>query len=301
MSREWKEKEWQKYANDLLATHHSLRNEKFQRIPDTNGDHGLEGIADRGIGYQAYADQDSKDHDDRVRKQKKKIYDDLRKLEKYADWWAEFLGDKQIHRWHLLVPDFKDKEVVKYAKLRARELKKKGLSFIADDFDAYVDTQDDFPQAKLMIRDPHLPKRNPSSISDGDIDAFCAANADFIQKIDAKIAKVMAGKSAEARLAYRKKLLRWHLDASNYSEDLERNFPPQWEDLEELITTTGESLETEEPLDDSTPTARLTRTRREFAGALKEKLPFMENDDREVMSWGTVARWLGECPLDFQG
>jgi hypothetical protein len=65
----WKEKEWEHYANELVSTDHSLRNGSYQRIPDRNGDCGLEGVSDYGCGYQSYADQ-------RIEKQKKKIYED---------------------------------------------------------------------------------------------------------------------------------------------------------------------------------------------------------------------------------
>lgn len=299
-SREWNEKEWQQYVNELLATHHSLRKEKYQRIPDRNGDHGLEGMTDTGVGYQAYADQNSKDDNDRIEKQKKKIYEDLRKLETYKAWWEEFFGDNKLHRWHLIVPQFPDKEVVKYAKTRARELKKKRLKFIADDFDAWVDTNQDYAEALLMVRSPHLPKRNPNSVEDGDIAQFCIENPVFVQKMDEKVARVLSNKPLEECLAYREKLLKWHLDASNYSDGLHADFQPQWEQLEELIKTTGDSIETECVLDDSTAPTRLKNTRRDFEAALEEELPFMDKGDRQAVSWGTIARWLGECPLDFQ-
>lgn len=299
-SREWKEKEWQQYVNELLATHHSLRKEKYQRIPDRNGDHGLEGVTSTGVGYQAYSDQNTKDDNDRIEKQKKKIYGDLKKLETYNDFWEDFFGDNQLHRWHLVVPNFPDKEVVRYAKTRARELKKKGLKFIADDFDAWVDTNQDYPEALLMVRSPHLPRRDPSSVGDGDVQQFCIDNPAFVQKMDEKIAKVLGDKLPEERLRYREKLLQWHLDASNYNDDLQADFQPQWEELEELIKTTGDSIETEGALDDSPARARLKNTRTEFEAALEEQLPFMEKSDRQAVSWGTVARWLGECPLDFQ-
>jgi hypothetical protein len=300
-SREWKEKEWQQYVNELLATHHSLRKEKYQRIPDRNGDHGLEGVTNTGVGYQAYADQNTKDDNERIDKQKDKVYKDLKKLETYKDFWEDFFGENQLHRWHLLVPNFPDKEVVKYAKTRARELKKKGLNFIADDFDAWVDTNQDYPEALLMVRSPHLPKRNPNSVQDGDIAHFCIDNPVFVQKMDKKLAKVLANLVAEERLDYREKLLKWHLDASNYSDDLQADFQPQWEELEELIKTTGDCIETEGVLDDSPAHARLKNTRKDFEASLEDQLPFMDKSDRQAVSWGTVARWLGECPLDFQG
>lgn len=296
---QWKEREWQDYVNDLLNTHHSLRKEKYQRIPDTNGDHGLEGVSDTGDAYQAYADQDTRDHAHRVEKQKSKIYDDLRKLDQYTDFWTEFFGDKKIRRWILMVPEFADKEVIKYAKTRARELRKKNLPFLANDFDAFVCTADDFCDAKLVARNPRLPRRVPGTVTDADVEAFVSNDPIFVQKMDQKIAKVLAEKTPDQRLVYRVKFLKWYLESSNFSSDLEQNFPPQWEDLEGLITTTGQSLETEAPFDGAAPNMRLTRARREFSDALKEQLPFIVKSDREVLAWGTLARWLGECPLGF--
>jgi hypothetical protein len=199
---------------------------------------------------------------------------------------------------HLIVPEFADKEVVKYAKLRARRLKGL-LPFIADDFDAFVVSPDDFPEAKLIVRNPRLPKRPPGAVTDADVEMFCDAEPTFVRKMDEKIAKVLTKKDEADRVDFRRRLLKWHLESSNYSDHLEQHFPPQWEDLEVLITTTGQSIETDAPLNAAAPEQRLTCTRKELATALKEKLPFMECDDREVVSWGTIARWLGECPLDF--
>src|SRR5262249_53356038 len=102
--RQWGEKEWQGYANELLSVHYSLLKCVYQRVPDTNGDCGLEGVSDSGDGYQSYADQQSKDNDDRVRKQKKKILTDLKKLDQYKAWWSSFLGPTKLRRWVLLVP-----------------------------------------------------------------------------------------------------------------------------------------------------------------------------------------------------
>jgi hypothetical protein len=299
--QQWKEKEWQEYVNELLTTHHALHKEKYQRVPDLKGDHGLEGFTNTGVAYQAYADQNSSDQNDRVRKQKKKVYNDLNKLEEFAGWWTQFFDGLKLHRWHLVVPDFADKEVLKYARQRARVLKAKNLPFLADDFDAWVDTQKDYPNAMLMVRNPHLPKRGSDSVQHGDIAQFSSSNPAFVQKMDEKIAKVLPNRSPEDRLRYRETLLRWHLNASNYSDDLQSHFQPQWEQLEELIKTTGDSIETEGILDDSAASLRLKNTRKDFELALGEALPFIDKADRQAISWGTVARWLGECPLDFQG
>lgn len=102
----WQEKEWERYVNQLLATHHAIFGGSYQPVPDLGGDHGLEGFTtDTGEAYQAYADQNSKNNQERTRKQKKKISEDLAKLEKYRDFWEKMLDETRLKQWTLLVPD----------------------------------------------------------------------------------------------------------------------------------------------------------------------------------------------------
>jgi hypothetical protein len=295
----WKEKEWERYANELVSMDHSLRGGSYQRIPDRNGDCGLEGIADTGDGYQSYADQGSEDADQRIQKQKQKIYTDLNKLSEFREFWTEYFGDRKLKRWTLLVPKFEDKAVVQHGKKRAKELKKVKLPFIDPSFDVYVKSIEDFPAAKLMVRDPRLPKGDGKPIPPGQIAAFKKKKPEFVKKIDDKLEKAMPTRNEEKREAYRESLLEWHLRSSNYLKELERYFPPQWEALEELIATTGRSIESEAPFDNRSASARLTETRRDFARTLEHDMKYIVPSDREAVSWGTLTLWLGICRLDF--
>ncbi len=92
----WQEKDWERYVNRLLSNHHAMFGGSYQRVPDHKGDRGLEGFTDTGEAYQAYADQSSKNNEERTRKQKKKIREDFAKLEKYSDFWQEMLGDTKL-------------------------------------------------------------------------------------------------------------------------------------------------------------------------------------------------------------
>ncbi|ADG68967.1 hypothetical protein Plim_3152 [Planctopirus limnophila DSM 3776] len=298
-SHAWKEKEWERYANELVSIDHGLRGGSYQRIPDRNGDCGLEGVADSGDGYQSYADQGTADADERIQKQKNKIYIDLKKLETYKDFWTAYFEDRKLTRWTLLVPKFEDKDVLKYAKKRAKETRKLNLPFIDDNFDVYVKSIEDFPAATLIVRDPRLPRGDGKPVSANKVIEFKMQEPHFVQMIDKKLKKAMPHATDTEREAYREKLLNWHLRSDNYQKGLERLYPPQWEDLQELISTTGESIESEGPLDSRMPGTRLNETRKEFAKTLEQEMPFIFQADRDIVSWGTIALWLGICPLDF--
>lgn len=298
-AKNWGEKEWEKYSNELLSTHYAMNGGSYQRIPDKGGDCGLEGVTDCGCAYQCYADQESKTNEERTKKQKKKIGDDLRKLEKHKEFWTQYFGTRKIRRWTLMIPNMDDKEVVQYAKKKARDLKKKAMPFIADDFDAFVKTADDYPAAKLIARNPYLPKAKTIAVSPAEIAAFKQKEAKFIQLIDTKLDKVPSLGAAE-RISLREELLVYYLHSSNYLESLRQKFPAQWEEIDTLIDTLGKSISSEGLLDTRKPATRLTETRIDFVTTLKENQKYLGENERVQISWGTLSKWLGECSLDFK-
>jgi hypothetical protein len=299
LARQWGEKEWERFANSLLSTHHCLLNGSYQPIPDINGDNGLEGVADNGEVYQCYADQNTKTHKERVQKQKDKIKEDLEKLETNKVWWAGYLGKLKIRRWTLMVPVVADKEVLAYGRKKGRELLAKKLSFLDPKFEVCVKCAEHFPHALMVAREPRLPKGSIVPITATEIATFKSKDPQFVQHIDNKVKKVLDKDGDATREGFRDKLLRHHLDASNVLEELQKKFPPEWEELVELITRKGESIETENLLVTRPASERLTEVRKEFNQSLATAHKFLTEGDRERVSWGTVSKWLGECTLDF--
>jgi hypothetical protein len=296
-------KDWERYVNQLLSTHHAIFGGSYQRVPDLGGDGGLDGFtSDTGEAYQAYADQDSKNNEERTRKQKNKILEDLGKLEKNADYWQQMLGDTKLKHWTLLVPDLDDKEVVKYAKTKARQLAKKGLPFIDASFFADVKTSEDFAVAKAYLRIPVIPRRDADDVTGEAIVAFQQSQPMFIQQLKRKLGTVSPLATSEQLDRNVDQWLRWHLKSANLLDGLLNSFPTLWESLDELIDVTAQALETDEFIDVRTPMHRLRETRQDFEGKLAtHEFDFLASTDRTVVSHGVVAKWLGECPLDFSG
>lgn len=299
--RQWGEKEWEGYANGLLSIHYSLQRCSYQRIPATSGgDCGLEGISDTGEGYQSYADQNSKDNADRLKKQQNKVRTDLKKLEQYKTWWESFLGKKKIRRWVLVVPYMDDKKIVQYTRGKARELfNKKSVKFLDPSFEGAVMTADDFPAAARIHREPTFPKTQIAQPSVSEITQFETTQTQFVSRIDAKLLKGLAKLGDPERKSLREQLLRWHLRCSNYLGELRAHFPALWEELNALITTKGDSIATESILDVTAGRERLNKVRLGFVETLKSEQKYLQDADRDVVSWGVLAKWLGECPLSF--
>jgi hypothetical protein len=296
----WSEAAWQTYVNSLLSTEYSLRGRSYQRVADLKGDGGLEGFSCSGDAYQSYADQKSKNNKERTRKQKKKITTDLQKLWTKRKFWTSILQGKQLHTWTLMVPDYDDKDVLEWARIKAEELRLKNLPFIGSTFEGFVKTAEDFPRAKGSLNDPRLPpKSSPPDPSPQEVAGFRDRETTFVKNIDAKIAKVLPHDPVSEREKWRDELLGWHLKCSNYLEGLRQKFPEFWESMQSLINTTANSVRTGQRLDPSPAPARLETTRTNFVATVEATVDFTTPDIRETVSWGTVTKWLGECPLDF--
>ena len=301
-SKKWKEKEWEAYANQLLATHHAIFGGSYQRVPDHGGDKGLEGFTNLGDSYQAYADQNSKTIEQRTEKQKKKIRQDLKKLQTNEEFWREVLGETKMKHWTLVVPAFEDKEVIRYAKTQERKLLRAGLTIIDPSFYVDVKSAEDFPAAKAFLRDPALPRAQHDPVADADIEEFRNKQPTFIENLRRKLATAIPHAGSEQIDSNVDHWLNWHLTASNLSDALESEFPALWETLDELIDVTAKSIETETLLDTRLPHNRLRETRTDFESNLgSNQFQFLTDADKKTVSHGVVAKWLGECPLDFLG
>lgn len=297
--RQWGEAEWEDYVDNLLSTHYSIFGGSYQRVKDLGGDCGLEGFTDTGEAFQSYADQDSKDNKARTKKQKKKITDDLNKLEEFKEFWIDIFGSRKIKRWTLMVPYHHDKQVMRHAKKEARRIVALGLPFIDDSFTVDVKSDEDYPVAKANIRTPRGPKIPTRKVSDEMVVEFEVQNPDFITNIDAKLRKVYPNATGDEIVKLRKDWLRWHLRSSDYLDGLFSKVPEFWEEIQVIVDTTAEAIQTEGPMDGSAPSARLKETRDTFEQTLSDETTFLDYRERQYVSFGTIAKWLGECPLDF--
>jgi hypothetical protein len=162
----------------------------------------------------------------------------------------------------------------------------------------FIKTADDYPAATLIARDPRMPGASAAAVSAKDVATFKKRETLFVRNIDGKVAKVPA-KDDDERVGFREKLLVYHLESSNYLEELRQKFPPQWEDLDSLIDAMGESISTEAFVDKRAADQRLMETRSSLEKTLAADHAFIRTNERLLISWGTVSKWLGECPLDF--
>lgn len=290
-------KPWQEYVDSLLNIHYSRLGGVYQRVPAKGqGDAGLEGFSNCGHGYQSYSDEGSLTHKDRTKKQKDKITRDLKKLESNQQFWIDTLQGVKLRRWSLVVPCLDDKEVIQHARKKANELVAKKLQFITDDFQAFVETADAFPIARAEISEPALVSKilSPKPVTDQHVNELEAKEPDFVKNLDYKLTQAAPNDDPkESRLDY----LRWHLKCSNYLEDLRQKFPLHWEAIDKLATTLSAAIQTKQRSDTTPAPEKLIKVEEDMEKRLKDSLSFLTDDERMMLAWGHIARWMGECSL----
>jgi hypothetical protein len=296
-------KQWQRRINSLLRAHVRLQGEVYQEIPDeTHGDGGLEGISSNGDGYQCYADERSFDKKDRTKKQKKKITEDLAKLEIYKDFWISFLQGSKLKRWFLVVPEVGNKEVVAHARKEAAKLRKQNLPFLDPDFQAFVVTEEYFEEARQILEQCGALsiEVTPDALGEDEVSAFVSSEADFIKSTDEKLAQVYSVNAVKELSGAREKFLVFHLESSNIIGKLFQRVPELWERLQTFLAQEENTVAIESELDDSRANVRLMRVRTKLSNDLANNFRALSKATVDRISWGTVAGWIGECPLKFR-
>lgn len=153
MRQYWTGGEWQAHCCKLLSIKHG---EDVQMVPDRmRGDQGMEAYRlDDGMVYQCYAVDEPLSLRDQTEAQKKKIRTDVAKLVEKADEVMKLLGrDYRIRRWVLLTPDFDDKELVKYARMKSGKVRDSNPKpqWCHDDFQIIVHEDTELFAAQLPL------------------------------------------------------------------------------------------------------------------------------------------------------
>lgn len=116
-------KEWE----SLIDSCYSLRyTGQWHKVPSEYlGDCGIEGFTDNGIVYQCYFPEQPYDNQRLYEYQRKKLTDDIAKLTNPTNMekLKKVLGRVVIKEWHLVVPEYKTRQIIEHANSKENELR----------------------------------------------------------------------------------------------------------------------------------------------------------------------------------
>ncbi|MFT3864078.1 MAG: hypothetical protein QM729_07390 [Solirubrobacterales bacterium] len=269
----------------------------FQRVPDTDrGDLGMDGFSvdDLGHCYQCYATE-ATDVGARYEKQRDKITGDLRKLRRNATRIEELLGPVALHRWIFMVPLHDSKELIAHARKKEAEIKEAGLPFIADDFRVVIHTEKDYAKELKLIESHGLARIG--ALGDGTADQAVQE----LEREEPEQVKVMDEKLSRAvgdPARVRKLMLRAAVDGGNIRAYLHREHPLTDEQVTEQVDLEEQTVILERELGDLKKSSLLSVKER-MTKRLLDQVTAVRESDSDRISYGVVAQWLMECPLDF--
>jgi hypothetical protein len=296
--RQWDGTEWQQYSLRLAQLRHEPHN--VQQVPDkVRGDCGIEFFALNGCLYQCYAPEEIFDTAKAASGMKVKARNDLNKISKYKETIAEILVSLKVSRWILLCPFLDDKDVVAYVREKGAKLKTAGLSFIANDFEALVQSQSDF---ELEIATLRLRSLGPAVkvIPPSDKDILASYSNQLGKRLEEKLARAFPHLSVEERESRGLQYVRSLLIRDNTLETLRADHPVLWERSRNCLEAEEQRLSALGN-GEGRPAAQLRESLERIENSLKQDLRDLPSSMITSMSTGTVGDWLIRCPLDFPG
>ena len=295
--RDWDGADWEKFARRLVQVRHGAQN--VQTVPDTvRGDAGIEFLTTEGCCYQCYAPGQSADSAKAASAMKAKATRDLKKLTKNRQTIKALLGDRKITRWILLCPFLDDKSVISHIRAKTGEFSIHELDFVSKDFHALVQSQADFENELTTLR-----SRSQGIPIDMKMPSAEQTSALFEQvgiQIDVKLKRGFPDMHVDFRNKRVKEYIRAHLLCADTLEKLSHEFPDLWETYRRTLSS--EELRLQSVGSGSGDhSEQIAREMKRLESQLSEALPSLDSATITSLATGTLATWLIDCPLDFQG
>ncbi len=295
--RNWDGFAWQRYGLVLAQARHGAQN--VQRVPDkVQGDGGLEFFTLDGCLYQCYAPEEPDNTAKSSSAMKQKATRDLRKLLENKEFLCKLLKGLNFDRWILLCPFLDDKSVISHVRQKGAEVCGLGLPFLSPNFEALVQSQDDFALEIARLREmPIGPELRVAAPTEQAIEAREAMP--LVVTLDDKLKRAFPTVSDAKRITIRRNYVRHHINRENTLTSLRNEHPTLWERAWQTINAEESRLEMLGAAGASAPSARLEESLNRIENGLKRDLPHVAQATISEISTGTLSDWLMRCPLDF--
>lgn len=294
--KNWDGKSWQRRALLLVQLRHGAQN--VQIVPDkVRGDAGLEFFTTDGCLYQCYAPEEPGNTPKSTSAMKQKATRDLPKLRDNQATIGAILADLKCNRWILFCPFLDDKAVIAHVRAKGTEIRELGLSFLADDFEALVQSQEDFANEIYQLR--KLPIGPELIIPPTTDEAVESQDKELVETLDEKLGRAFPKASAARRITFRKDYIKNLIKRENTLETLRTDHPVLWERAWQTINAEENRLKILGATGTASPSEHLRESLSRIEVGLKNDLPSVAHATISDLSTGTLSDWLMRCPLDF--
>ncbi len=289
---------WEIYGNALFSCRHGA---DYQRVPArVHGDWGIEGFTADGLLYQCYAPTEPLSTTDLHGKLRNKVTEDIGKLLKNAEAIVGLITPNPVKRWVLVTPRVENKAILQHAKVKEKLVTDAAVPGIATEFVIRIFTDADFAVEKRQLGEAasmHFPELSPTS--DEDVAQFAAAEDLPVEALDAKIRKIEMITTEDEVRTLRAEFLRLLVDGESADGQLRRLHPTLWDDWSRGREATRRTLLMTQLTNTDVPSVRLRKVQDELKDVAAGPTANLPPGVAGQLAVGTVARWLLDCPLDF--
>lgn len=286
-----------------LAFKIAYKTENYQKMPDANGDLGIEGFTlNSGKAFQCYCPENDIRGQDLYKALRGKITNDIQKLEKNCSDLKKILGNTKINEWYLVTPKNADKNIFSHCRKKEKETLNKKLEIIDNDFKIVIHEAEDYVQY-FKFTDDGI--RFDPSINVKEKKELIIAENTYVENAKRKYTKVYNNDFSDLTELEKSVLAATDISIDRYLKGkktldfLRVNHPRDYERFKRIIS----QLEDEVTFDSLGSIADKKLFIKEQTNIVEQKLVAQLNGFDTIMLRAlanqVVSRWLLECSLNF--
>lgn len=286
-----------------IAFKSAYKDENYQKMPDANGDLGIEGFTLKtGKVFQCYCPETNITGQELYKAIRGKITSDVKKLEKNCTELKKMLGDKKVKEWYLVTPKNADKNIYPHCRKKEKEILARKLDIIDDTFEIIIHEAEDYVTHFKFSEEGII--YNPS-VNDDEKKKLISTENEYVNNAKRKYTKVYnddyedLNQLEQSVLKITDVSIDRYLKGKKSIEFLRVNHPKDYERLNRIIAQMEQEVEIES-LGKILDKKLFIKNQTDIVETkLKDELQGFDGIMLRDLAHQVVSRWVLECPLNF--
>jgi len=283
----------------------------FVEIPARNqGDAGIEGFTKigKGIAIQCYYPESDFTFKELYTHQVNKITKDINRLldKENANKNLKKMGIFPIKEWHFLIPEYSNKELIKHAERKSEEVREKIKTdrtlydYLDEDFTIYLCTEKHIAKhlTDIILTGNSVISLNIEQVNEDNIN-WESTDSEIKDNIYRKVSKLTTDDKKKELLV--DMFMKAYISGVSELLEINEHSTKIYAKILNLIEEFTKKVQLESLMDSNgtVPSSKYKELNEDFSKRIDEELSFLDTASRSRLSRQVMAKWLGDCPLDF--
>lgn len=301
---------WEALCNSCYRMRYQEKG--YQEIPaQYRGDGGIEGFTKTGIVYQCYCPEKEYSDDELYEHMRKKMTKDVAKfISTDYEKVLKGLGVQNVHQWHFVVPQNKDRRILEHAEKKRKEVieylkeHKEQCSYIADDFTIVLKIAEDFKvEISRIIRNDLGYKLDFTVLRDKKVD-WTQCDNEKVNNVKRKIKAVMNGIDDDDEDYI--DMVNTYMESYVIGIELREKLRTEQVDIYEQIINLEDTYKRQVAIKTKTNTDSSINQRLfmeildDFQSVLEKEFPYITRSSIGELKDDMISSWLADCSMQFK-